>query len=67
MLRSVLPEESHLLDAALVDTLLAVELHLQWLAHVQAGILDLQQRIVHQVLPPPDLQGGNDRCMGESR
>lgn len=63
MLHSVLPEESHLLDAALIDTLLAVELHLQRLAHVQAGILDLQQRIVHQVLPPPDLQGRNDECV----
>ncbi len=46
----------HLLDAALIHALLPKELHLERLAHVQPRVLDLQQRVVHQVLPPPHLQ-----------
>ena len=46
----------YLLDAALIHALLPKELHLERLAHVQPCVLDLQQRVVHQVLPPPHLQ-----------
>ena len=46
----------YLLNAALIHALLPKELYLERLAHVQARVLDLQQRVVHQVLPPPHLQ-----------
>lgn len=47
---------SHLLHAALVHALLANELHLQRPAYGHTSILDLQQRVVHKVLPSPHLE-----------
>ena len=48
---------AHLLHAALVDALLADEVHLERPPDGRPRVLHLQQRVVDQVLPTPHLPG----------
>lgn len=48
---------AHLLHAALVDALLADEVHLERPPDGRPRVLHLQQRVVDQVLPAPHLPG----------